>query len=281
MGVQAMLAIVLTILSIAAGVAVLAFERALRRRRVVARRLGLLEDGPELGGRTSRRALLGTWISETFEPRKIWRGVARTARRSLSVTLMMAGLAATLGIGYGWWLTDRSGSTWGVVGGGSLALLGWYLLGGYLEGRAQRRKEALAWSVPAILDRIVCLVEVGVSFESALGAVVRDRAKGDRALKAELFRYMQETRLGHTRQEALVALAQRCDVPELHRMVGAVLASRDDAAALRAQLRECALALQGEWLKKKRERAKRAITLMLGIIVTCFGPLMAIALGAR
>ncbi|MNU06161.1 hypothetical protein D3C72_2512590 [compost metagenome] len=60
-----------------------------------------------------------------------------------------------------------------------------------------------------------------------------------------------------------------------------MLASRDDAAALRAQLRECALGLQGEWLEKKRARARRAITLMLGIIVTCFGPLMAIALGAR
>ncbi|MNY00841.1 Bacterial type II secretion system protein F domain protein [compost metagenome] len=276
-----MLAIVLSILTVTAGVSALAFERAVRRRRVVARRLGLLEDDAEFAGRGGRWALIATWLSEAFEPRKIWRGMARTARRSLSVTLLMGSLALTLGIGYGWWLMDRSGTTWGVVGGGSLALLGWYLLGGYLEGRIQRRKEAIAWSVPALLDRIVCLVEVGVGFESALGSVVREKGKGDRTLKNELFRYLQETRLGHTRQEALVALAQRCDVPELHRMVGAVLASRDDAAALRAQLRECALALQGEWLKKKRERAKRAITLMLGIIVTCFGPLMAIALGAR
>ncbi|HEY9857117.1 MAG TPA: hypothetical protein V6D05_15340, partial [Stenomitos sp.] len=106
--------------------------------------------------------------------------------------------------------------------------------------RADRRRWILARSVSPLLDRIVCRMTSGMSFDSAVGAVIREHPERDRLLKAELLVYLQETRLGLSPREALLALSRRCGVPALDRVVGAVLTGRDPLS-LRAQLLECAM----------------------------------------
>lgn len=166
--------------------------RAVRRRQLVARRLSLLDDGPELAG-----------------PR--WEGI-RTA-----------------------WLAG-----WDQVRQSLLASL----------TRADRRRWAIARSVSPVVDRVVCRMAAGMSFESAVGAVVREHPRRHRALKAELLVYLQDTRLGHPPREALLALSRRCGVPELDRVVGVLLMGREPFT-LRARLLECALGLHADQAQKR------------------------------
>lgn len=119
--------------------------------------------------------------------------------------------------------------------------------------RADRRRREIARSVSPVLDRIVCRMHAGMSFESAVGATVREHPRRHRALKAELLVYLQETRIGHSPREALLCLSRRCGVPELDRVVGALLMGRDPVTQ-RGQLLACALALHA-----RRERWDGAV----------------------
>lgn len=182
--------------------------RALRRRQLVARRLSLLEDGPEL----SVPHFEGLWRAWS----EAWAQLKREIAPSLS--------------------------------------------------RADRRRGVMARSVSPLLDRIVCQMAAGMSFESAVGAVIREHPRRDRLLKAELWTYLQEMRLGHPPREALLALSRRCAVPELDKVVGAVLMGRDPIT-LRTQLLECALGLHGEEARRWGGGAR-----LLAIALLSYGP---------
>lgn len=204
-----MSALLLTVLSVVAVGTWSTSMRALRRRQLVARRLSLLDDGPDLA-------------------------VPRFG-----------------GLKFGWseaWTRLRQdlAASW---------------------SRADRRRWALARSVSPLLDRIVCRMASGMSFDSAVGAVIREHPERDRLLKAELWTYLQETRLGHSPREALLALSRRCGVPELDRVVGAVLTGRDPVT-LRTQLLECALSLHRE----EGRRSGRVVVQLLAIALCTYGP---------
>lgn len=192
--------------------------RSLRRRQLVARRLSLLDEGPELSG-------------PRFEGlRTAWREGLAHLRQGLAAVMI----------------------------------------------RPDRRRVAIARSVSPLLDRIVCRMAAGMSFDSAVGAVVREHAGRHGALKAELSVYLQETRLGHAPREALIALSRRCGTPELDRIIGVMLMGRDPLT-LRAQLLEVALALHAE----SEGRRPGPTALLWVIAVTCYVPALFLVWSGR
>lgn len=204
-----MSALLLAVLSVAAVGTWSTSMRVLRRRQLVARRLSLLDSGPEFAA----PPLAGLWTA---------------------------------------WLE------------------GWSHLGRQVAAtwsRADRRRWRMARSVSPVLDRLLCRMAAGMSFDSALGAVVREHPGRDRLLKAELFTYLQETRLGCSPREALLALSRRSGVPELDKVVGAVLMGRDPVS-LRERLLECALALHAE----EARRRGAEVALVVAIALLSYGP---------
>ncbi len=192
--------------------------RAMRRRQLVARRLSLLDDGPDLVGPRFEGLRLA-WVD---------------------------GLAQL-----------RRAGTWR-----------W--------SPQDRRRRTLSRSVAPLLDRIVCRMAVGMSFESAVGAVVREHPQEHRLLKAELMVYLQETRLGHAPREALIALSRRCGVPELDRVVGTLLMGRDPVT-LREQLLACALGLHAE--VERRQLPPSVI--LWAIALACYVPALLLVWSGR
>lgn len=212
-----MSALLLAVLSVAAVGTWSTSMRALRRRQLVARRLSLLGEEPDLA-------------APPFEAlRAAWLDVAARLRR---------GLAAA-----------------------------W--------SPADRKSRAIARSVSPLLDRIVCRMAAGMAFDSAVGAVVREHPRAHRAIKEELLVYLQETRLGHAPREALLSLSRRCGVPELDRVVGALLMGRDPAVQ-RALLLECALALHA-----RRGRQGSAEGWLWAIALVCYLAALLLVWGAR
>lgn len=239
---------------------------ALKRKRAVARRLGMLREveGWEVSG-----GLAGAseWLFETL------RGLG-SAKGPGPVAIGVVLGACVLGMTYAGWIADRSGALWGLVGGTALAALAWMLGGSMLEGASRRRRNRLSRALPDWVDTVACYLEVGMPFESAVGMAIRARIRSGKELKDEWFRYLQDTRLGIGRNEALVALARRCDCEEMHRVIGAVMAASEDREGLARNMHACARELQASALAQKRARdGWRFLALVLG------GLGMALAIG--
>jgi pilus assembly protein TadC len=114
----------------------------------------------------------------------------------------------------------------------------------------------------------------GSSLESALGALVRDRDPADRPFKREAWRYLQESRMGVSRSEALAALERRLRSPEWTRVSIALRQSGSRPSELAATLAAGALELE-----RQASRADRSGMLAGAIAVACLAlvPLLAIA----
>lgn len=247
---------------------------ALRRRRAVSVRLDMLRDldGGTLGMPAGRGAagMLGGWPGVWQQVAALMRGGAHAPAPAAVAVVVASGLG---GIAYAGWIADRSGPLWALVGGTALAALAWLLGGSAIEGAARRRRKRIARALPDWVDTVTCYLHVGMPFESAVGMAIRARLAAGKELKDEWFRYLQDTRLGTGRNEALVALARRCDSEELHRVIGAVMAA-EDRDGLAHSLHACALDLQ--LAQQSRQRA-RWVWRALAVAGTGLG--MALAIG--
>lgn len=239
---------------------------ALRKRRAVARRLSMLSEVESL-------QMSGGWSGASLWLLDAVRALG-TAKGPSPVSVVIVLGAGVFGVTYAGWIADRSGALWGMVGGTALASLAWLLGGSILEGAARRRRDRISRALPDWVDTVSCYLWVGMPFESAVGMAIRARIRSGKELKDEWFRYLQDTRLGSGRNEALVSLARRCDSEEMHRVIGAVMAAPDDREGLARSLHACALELQGGALAQKRSRDGWRF---LAILATGIG--MAIAIG--
>lgn len=207
-----------TVLSVAAVGTWSTSMRGMRRRQLVARRLSLLDDGPELSG-ARFEGIRMAWLDGLSALRQAL--VARMSRRD-------------------------------------------------------RRRLAIGRSVSPLLDRIVCRMAAGMSFDSAVGAVVREHPGEHKVLKAELMAYLQEVRFGHAPREALIALSRRSGAPELDRVVGVLLMGRDPLT-LRMQLLECALSLHAD----SQGRRMGPSMWLWAIAIACYGPALLLVWSGR
>ena len=81
-----------------------------------------------------------------------------------------------------------------------------------LNRKIEDRQKEISRKLPDILDLLVISVEAGLGFEQALD---RTCTAVPGALSDEFRRMLHEIRIGSTRADALRAMADRSDVPEL------------------------------------------------------------------
>ncbi len=109
---------------------------------------------------------------------------------------------------------------------GVAASAGWGILAGYtvptvvLRVAITSRQRAIRRALPTTLDMLTLCVEAGLSLDGALAHVSR-HAEGP--LCDEVHRLLLELQVGVDRREALRHLALRADVPEVTRLVNAML----------------------------------------------------------
>lgn len=145
-----------------------------------------------------------------------------------------------------------------------------FLLGRGQSARLQRLSDA---SVRA-LCHVACMLQAGLSLESAIGAVVLRPGKRGR-LEQELFALLQEVRSGSPPHAAALALAVRCDVPELRGFAAALAPGNPLCGAMQ----EVAHESLGAWPARARAAALAGSALAAAAALAALIPLAALAFG--
>jgi tight adherence protein C len=135
--------------------------------------------------------------------------------------------------------------------------------------KIEDRQKEISRKLPDILDLLVISVEAGLGFEQALD---RTCTAVPGALSDEFRRMLHEIRIGSTRADALRAMADRSDVPELRGFILAMLQADTFGVSISRLLRSQADEMRIKRRLKAQEKAQKAPVKMLFPLVFCIFP---------
>lgn len=147
--------------------------------------------------------------------------------------------------------------------------LGFYLPVLLLGSKIRNRQKAIVKALPDALDLLTICVEAGLGFDAAMAKVAE---KWDNALSEAFMRVIQEIQLGKLRREALRAMSDRMEVPDVATFVAAIIQADQLGVSIARVLR-----IQSDQMRvRRRQRAEelaRAATLkILPPVAFCIFP---------
>jgi tight adherence protein C len=158
-----------------------------------------------------------------------------------------------------------------------MGLLGFFLPVLWLGYRIRRRQEEIVKTLPDALDLLTISVEAGLPFD---GAMQRVAEKWDNELSRAFERMLQEMRVGKSRREALRAMADRIEVPDMTSFVAALVQADQLGISIAKILR-----VQSEQMRIKRrqraeEKAQQApVKMLLPMTFLIFPAILVVILG--
>ena len=138
-----------------------------------------------------------------------------------------------------------------------------------LNSKVTARSKDIQKSLPDVLDLLVISVEAGLGFEQAVDRVIHNVPC---QLSDEFARVMGETSAGATRAEALRALQERVDLPEIRSFVMAMIQADKFGVSIGRVLRAQAEEMRIKRRQLAQEQAQKAPVKMLIPMVFCIFP---------
>jgi tight adherence protein C len=133
----------------------------------------------------------------------------------------------------------------------------------------QKRQQKIADTLPDALDMLTLSVEAGLGFDQALAHV----AFGTRGPMArEIARTLHEIQMGKQRSEAMRALADRTNVPELRTVATAISQASQLGVPMSSVLREQATEMRLRRRQRAEEQARKVPVKVLFPLVFCLFP---------
>jgi tight adherence protein C len=185
------------------------------------------------------------------------------------VAFKVLGLVAGLAVGVAGPLLGGAGLGVTVGVAALLAPLGYYGPDLALYQVAYNRNERIRRDLPDSMDLLTISVEAGLPFDSALSQVARN-TRGP--LADELFRVLQEMQIGLSRIDALRAVAERTNVPELRGFVTAMVQADAFGIPIANVLRVQARELRTKRSQRAEELAQKVPVKILFPLIFCIMP---------
>jgi tight adherence protein C len=146
---------------------------------------------------------------------------------------------------------------------------GWVAPSLWLYQVAYDRSQRVRRELPDALDLLTISVESGLAFDAGLAQVAR-RTTGP--LAQEFFRVLQEMQIGTGRVQAMRALADRTDVPELKSFVGAMIQADAFGIPISGVLRVQAKEMRVKRSQRAEELAQKVPVKILFPLIFCIMP---------
>jgi tight adherence protein C len=149
------------------------------------------------------------------------------------------------------------------------AFVGWYVPEWLVRSRGQARQDEIDRMLPDALDLLSIAVEAGLGFAAPLQRVATEMGG---PLGQELYRVVQEMRLGRSRPDALRDLSDRCKVSALKEFVLAMIQADSFGIAITQVLK-----VQADELRLKRrqsieEKAQKVPVKIIFPLIMCILP---------
>ncbi|MGH2756164.1 MAG: type II secretion system F family protein, partial [Actinomycetota bacterium] len=147
----------------------------------------------------------------------------------------------------------------------------------WLTRKVEERKHKIGLGLPDTLDLLTIAVEAGLGFDAAMSRVV-NAITGP--LSDELYRMLQELKIGVPRHQALKNLSERTEVEALDQFITAVNQADAFGISIGKVLR-----VQAQQLRLKRRQiaqekaAKTPIKILLPLMVCIFPALFTVLVG--
>jgi len=162
-----------------------------------------------------------------------------------------------------------AGPLWLLVATVVVGLLGWAVPSLWLYQTAHDRSERMRRDLPDAMDLLTISVEAGMAFDAAVAQVARKTAG---PVAQEFTRMLQEMQIGTGRMQALRALADRSDVPELQSFVGAMVQADAFGIPVASVLRVQSKETRTKRSQRAEEAAQRVPIKILLPLIFCILP---------
>lgn len=158
-----------------------------------------------------------------------------------------------------------------------LVVLGFFAADLAIYQIAYNRREKVQKDLPDALDLLTITVEAGLAFDAALTQVARNT---EGPLAEEFGRVLQEMQIGLSRADALTAVADRVDIPELKSFTTAVVQADKLGIPIAGVLRVQAKEMRTKRSQRAEEAAQKVPVKILFPLIFCILPaLFVVVLG--
>ena len=139
-----------------------------------------------------------------------------------------------------------------------------------LREKARGREALLRADLPEALEGFALCAEAGLTLEQAIEHHVQGRSR--RPLAIEFVRVLKQTRAGSSRREALQAMRDRLDLPEVALFVSSVVHAERAGAGISSVLKRLSASLRDKQVQRAEKTVQEMPVKLLLPLLLCIMP---------
>jgi tight adherence protein C len=155
---------------------------------------------------------------------------------------------------------------------------GWMYVDLWLRDKIAKRKREIKSQLPFVLDMLTLSVEAGLEFTAAVSKIVTKMDPSP--LREELTIFLRQMQLGMSRREALRAMAERLNMPQINSMSSSLIQAAEMGSSVGGALRTQSEIMNAErFVEAEKKGAEASQKMLFPMVMFIIPATMLIILG--